>query len=126
MKKILTLCLILLGAISVYAKETRQFTVTTTPKMSCQNCVKKIEGNLRFEKGVKKVEAILDEQTVIVTYDPEKTDEKKLEQAFGKLNYKVTPKKADAKKSCDGKHNGKKGCDGKHGGTNCDGKHKSK
>lgn len=112
MKKIITLCLILLGAVSIYAKGTREFTVTTTPKMSCQNCVKKIEGNLRFEKGVKKVQAILDDQTVIVTYDPEKTDEKKLTEAFGKLNYKVTPKKAGVKE-CDGKKDGKECC-GKH------------
>lgn len=79
-----------LGAMTLYSKDIRQYVVTTTPQMSCQNCENKIKGNLRFEKGVKNVETNLKDQTVTVTYDAEKTDEKKLAEAFGKLHYKVS------------------------------------
>lgn len=120
MKKLLTLCLILIGTLSINAKGTSQFVVTTTPKMSCQNCVKKIEGNIRFEKGVKNVEAALDSQTVTVTYDPEKTNEENLTKAFGKLNYKVSKVDANSTKASKGTSCGH--CNSKEG-KSCDGNH---
>ena len=89
MKKIIICCVMVLGAMTLYAKDIKQYVVTTSPRMSCQNCENKIKGNLRFEKGVKKVETNLKDQIVTVTYDAEKTDESKLSEAFGKLNYKV-------------------------------------
>ena len=78
-----------IGTMTLYAKDIKEYVVTTNPQMSCQNCENKIKGNLRFEKGVKKVETNLKEQTVTVTYDADKTDEAKLAEAFGKLNYQV-------------------------------------
>ena len=92
MKKTFIFLIMALGAMTLYAKDIKQMTVTTTPKMSCQNCENKIKGNLRFEKGIKKVETSLADQTVTVTYDAEKTDEAKISQAFEKLNYKVSKK----------------------------------
>lgn len=89
MKKFLICVLMACGAVTLYAKDLKEFVVTTSPQMSCQNCENKIKGNLRFEKGVKKVETNLKDQLVTVTYDAEKTDESKLAEAFGKLNYKV-------------------------------------
>lgn len=110
------------GAMTIYAKDIKEYVVTTTPQMSCQNCENKIKGNLRFEKGVKKVETNLQAQTVTVTYDAEKTDEAKLAAAFGKLNYKV--KKIDGKASTekagtDKKCNGKSESCGKNGESCC-------
>ncbi len=90
MRKYLLLFLLAIGAMTAAAKEIREYVVTTVPQMSCQNCEKRIKGNLRFEKGVKKVETDLKNQRVTVTYDAKKTDEQKLEEAFSKLNYKVT------------------------------------
>lgn len=46
---------------------------TTSPQMHCENCENKIKGNLRFEKGVKKIVTDIDSQTVTVTYDADKT-----------------------------------------------------
>lgn len=112
MRKILFLLLIALGSIATYAKDIKEYVVTTTPQMSCQNCEKKIKGNLRFEKGVQKVETDLENQKVTVTYDAEKTNEKQLEEAFGKLNYKVT-KVHNCDKAVDGK-NSKHECTGEH------------
>lgn len=111
MKKLLICGALLLGATSLYAKDIREFVVTTTPRMSCQNCENKIKGNLRFEKGVKKVETSLKDQTVTVTYDAEKTDEARISAAFEKLNYKVSKPAgcAESSKSCE---KGKKECGG--------------
>lgn len=90
MKKIILGCVMLMGAASLYAKDMQTLVVTTTPKMSCQNCENKIKGNLRFEKGIHKIETDLKNQTVTITYDADKTDETKIADAFGKLNYKVS------------------------------------
>ena len=102
MKKIFLSCVLLMGAATLYAKDMQTLVVTTTPKMSCQNCENKIKGNLRFEKGIHKIETDLKAQTVTVTYDADKTDETKIAQAFGKLNYQVTKAGAltDGKTCC--------------------------
>ena len=103
-----------MGAATLYAKDMQTLVVTTTPKMSCQNCENKIKGNLRFEKGIHKIETDLKNQTVTVTYDADKTDETKISEAFGKLNYKVS--KAGSRtegQSCSGnckKEGDKQGC----------------
>ncbi len=89
MRKILTISLLAIGALATYAKDIKELVVTTTPQMSCQNCENKIKGNLRFEKGIKKIETDLEKQLVTITYDADKTDESKIEEAFGKLNYQV-------------------------------------
>ena len=100
----------LLGAVSLYAKDIKEMVVTTIPRMSCQNCENKIKGNLRFEKGIKKVETNLKDQIVTVTYDADKTDEKKISEAFEKLNYKVTT--LDGKSSVTTQQAQKSHCDG--------------
>ncbi|MDE6523276.1 MAG: heavy-metal-associated domain-containing protein [Muribaculaceae bacterium] len=110
MKKLLICMFMALGSMTIYAKDIKEYVVTTNPQMSCQNCENKIKGNLRFEKGVKKVETDLKAQTVTVTYDADKTDEAKLAEAFGKLNYEVkkvgdpaASVKKCTKSECDGK-----------------------
>lgn len=124
MKKLMICMFLALGAMNIYAKDIKKYVVTTTPQMSCQNCENKIKGNLRFEKGVKNVETSLKDQVVTVTYDAEKTDEAKLAEAFGKLNYKV--KKVDGKadvKACSGKKcDGKSNCCDKKSESSCENK----
>ena len=58
--------------------------------MSCQNCENKIKGNLRFEKGVKKIETNLSEQRITIEYDADKTCPEKLEEALQKIGYKAS------------------------------------
>ena len=87
MKQILTIIAALLIAFG--GKELRVLTVTTTPEMHCQSCEKKIKENIRFEAGVKKIETNLEKQLVVITYDPAKTDSKKLSQAFAKIGYAI-------------------------------------
>ena len=87
MKQIITIIAAILIAFG--GKELRVLTVTTTPEMHCQNCEKKIKENIRFEAGVKKIETNLEKQLVVITYDPAKTDSKKLTQAFAKIGYTI-------------------------------------
>ena len=79
--------------LSAYArtqpKETGVFTVQ--PAMHCENCEKKIKSNLRFEKGVSEIAVDRKAQIITVTFNPEKTSEKKLIEAFRKIGYKATP-----------------------------------
>ena len=125
MKKLLALSLLAIGALSLYAKDIKEYVVTTQPPMSCQNCENRIKGNLRFEKGVKKIETDLEHQRVTVTYDADKTNEANLEEAFGKLDYKVTKIETNDSTACQGKKHdckGKAGCQGKkecNGGSGC-------
>ena len=55
------------------AKDIKTLVVTTTPQMHCANCENKIKNNLRFEKGVKKIDTNVAAQTVTIEYDADKT-----------------------------------------------------
>lgn len=63
--------------------------VTTTPQMHCSGCEAKIKNNLRFVKGIKKIETSVPEQKVTVIYDNRKSDRKKIEAAFKEIGYEV-------------------------------------
>lgn len=103
MKKYLLILLLAIGGMTAGAKDIKELVVTTMPQMSCQNCENRIKGNLRFEKGVKNVETDIENQRVTITYDADKTDEKKLEEAFAKINYKVTIiNECDSSSNCTG------------------------
>ncbi|MDE6336371.1 MAG: heavy-metal-associated domain-containing protein [Muribaculaceae bacterium] len=91
MKKLFALCLLMMATVTLSAKTIKEFVVTTQPQMSCQNCENKIKKNLRFEKGVTNIRTDLQNQLVVVTYDADKTNEANITEAFGKLNYTVTP-----------------------------------
>lgn len=62
-----------------------------SPAPHCQNCVNKIKGNLRFEKGVKDIVVDLEKKSVTITYTPKSTNEEKLASALKKIGYTATP-----------------------------------
>lgn len=57
--------------------------------LHCNNCVKKIQENISFEKGVKGLEVSLEKQTIFVKYDAAKTSVETLKAAIQKLNVPV-------------------------------------
>ncbi len=57
--------------------------------LHCANCVKKVEENIAFEKGVKGLDVSLENQTVAIKYDAAKTSEAILKAAIEKLGYPV-------------------------------------
>ena len=87
MKQIVLIIAALMLALG--GKDLRVAVFTTNPEMHCQNCEKKIKENIRFESGVKKIVTSLEKQQVTITYDPAKTDVKKLTAAFAKIGYEV-------------------------------------
>ena len=80
-------------------KEMRVAVLTPTPQMHCASCENKIKGNMRFEKGVTKIETNIEAQTVTITYDGSKTDVKALQAGMKKIGYdtKVVSDKPVAK-----------------------------
>lgn len=89
MKKLILLTFALFLAVLTQAQTKKEVVFTTEPEIECQNCVKRIKDNLRFEKGVKAVNPNLKTKLVTVQYDSEKTDPEKLIKAFAKINYKA-------------------------------------
>ncbi|MBO4536680.1 MAG: heavy-metal-associated domain-containing protein [Bacteroidales bacterium] len=74
--------------------------VTFVTTIDCKNCVKKVEANLPYEKGIKDLKVNLDDRTVWIKYDPAKTDKEKLAAAIVKLGYEaeeLTPEEAAKK-----------------------------
>lgn len=71
------------GAKKKSKKETTKFLIEN---MHCENCVKKIEKNIAFEKGVTDLKCDLATTTVEVTYRTDKTTEEKLIEAFKKID----------------------------------------
>ena len=70
--------------------ELRILTLTPTPQMHCASCENKIKSNMRFEKGVKKVETNIERQQVTITYDPSKTNVESLRAGMKKIGYETT------------------------------------
>lgn len=87
MKKNLLLIVVMsLFAITASAKK-ETTSVTFIVPLDCENCVKKVESNIAFEKGVKGLECNIAEQTVKVTYLDDKTNVEDLKKGFAKIGY---------------------------------------
>ena len=63
--------------------------ITTNPQMHCTNCEKKIKSNIRFVKGVKKIETSVPEQKVTIIYNPKKSTYQDFVKAFKKIGYDI-------------------------------------
>ncbi|MGN1265348.1 MAG: heavy-metal-associated domain-containing protein [Muribaculaceae bacterium] len=97
MKKILSLILFASMATAAWAGPKKSanidtLVVTTTPQMHCQGCETKIKQNIRFVKGVKKINTSLQNQKVTVIYDKSKSDYNDFVAAFKKIGYDIKKK----------------------------------
>lgn len=96
----------------VKAQTGNEKTVVIETSMTCDNCKKKIERDIAFEKGVKSVEANVETKKVTISYLDDKNSDEKLVKAIEKLGYTakvVAPnvaapetKKDDCPKKSDG------------------------
>lgn len=89
MKKLILLTFTLFLAVLTQAQTIKEVVFTTEPEIECNNCVKRIKDNIRFEKGVKAIDPDLKTKLVTIQYDSEKTSPEKLIKAFAKINYKA-------------------------------------
>lgn len=86
------LVLVLLCAVftlsTAFAQDAKKDKETVTffiEGMDCANCIKKIEKNIAFEKGVTDLKCDLTTRTALVTYKADKTSKTKLAGAFKKI-----------------------------------------
>lgn len=86
MVRIFLIFAFLLGSATAFAADKITELFTLDHQMS-QHCEKRIKENLRFEKGVSKIDISLKENTIAITFDPSKTDTEKLIQAFSKIGF---------------------------------------
>ena len=98
MKKLLSIAAMTLATMSLVAKDIKTVVVTTTPIMYCENCENRIKNNIRFVKGVKKIETSVPNQTVTITYDADKNSEEAIIKSFGKIGYKAEKIESEEKK----------------------------
>ena len=89
MKKLILLTFTLFLAVMTHAQTIKEVVFTTEPEIECQNCVKRIKDNLRFEKGVKAINPDLNTKLVAIQYDSDKTNPENLIKAFAKIKYKA-------------------------------------
>ena len=69
-------------------------TVIYNVNIHCENCVEKLTDKLSFLKGMEDLNVSLSQKTVVIKYDPSKTDEATLVKAIEKCGYtaeKVNP-----------------------------------
>ena len=97
MKKTFILLAYLFAATNLMAKDIKTLTLTTTPQMHCANCEAKIKNQLRFEKGVKRIETNVEKQTVQIQYDADRIQSDQLIKSLSKIGYKAQPVKEDKK-----------------------------
>lgn len=91
MKTAVAVLMLLFFAVTSYAQKKKAplQEVVFSVNLHCENCVKKVQENIPFEKGVKDLKISLDDKTVWVKYDSEKTTKEKLAAAIEKLGYEV-------------------------------------
>lgn len=80
----MTLAVVLFWTSAAMAKDIRT-AVFKVAQMKCENCVRKINNNIRFEKGLKDFHTDLKTKTVTITYDADKTKCGKVEKRFPKV-----------------------------------------
>ena len=102
MKKIIMLCLVaVIGfGVSDAMAQKKQVELKTTvfqTDVDCENCAKKVDNSIPYQKGVKEVKVDVSTQTVTVTYDTSKTNDEALVKAFKKVKVNAEVKEVASK-----------------------------
>lgn len=85
MRILIVMIALLFGLGASAQKKTEQLDIRSSTV--CDMCVKTIESELIYEKGVKSVHVDLDKSNVHIEYDPRKNDPAGLRAALIKLGY---------------------------------------
>ena len=102
MKKIIMLCLMAvigfcIGDAMAQKKQVDLKTTVFQTDVDCENCAKKVDNSIPYQKGVKEVKVDVSTQTVTVTYDKAKTNDEALLKAFKKVKVNAEVKEVAAK-----------------------------
>ena len=93
MKKIISIILILIG-ININANAQTEVNIKTSAE--CDMCMKKLERNIIYEKGVKFAKLNLEDKVLTVNYNAKKTSAEEIKMAVSKLGYDADEVKADS------------------------------
>ena len=107
-----------------FGKDIKTVVLNTAPEMHCSSCENKIKSNIRFVKGVKDIQTNLEDKTVTIQYDADKTSVEKIIEGFKKIDYVATVADPDAPKAEVAEGAKKGGCCGS-GGCKCGSKKKA-
>lgn len=86
--------LITLCAVEASAQDT---TIIIKTSSQCEDCKKRIENAVSFEKGVKNVNLDVSTKNATITYDKTKTSPDKLKKIIAKVGYDADEIPAEAK-----------------------------
>ncbi|MDR1756328.1 MAG: heavy-metal-associated domain-containing protein [Culturomica sp.] len=90
-KKVVLLLAALFGVLASPAADKKELTtVAYQAAISCENCKAKLEKNIPFEKGVKKLTVDLEKKTVTVTFRRDRNNAEKIKKAIEKLGFAVS------------------------------------
>ena len=91
MKKTLTwMVAALMCCATTFAKDLKVLVVKVTPEVQNVEAQTKVKNQLRLTAGVKKIEADFAAKQLMVTYDADKTDAKRILSAMKKNGYEAT------------------------------------
>lgn len=85
-------------SVALFSKDIKTVVLKTQPEMHCANCEKKIKDNIRFEKGIKSIKTSLENKTVTIEYDADKTNVQNIIQGFKKIKYEAKEVKQNKEK----------------------------
>ena len=89
------IALCFLFAKNIFAQNDTTIKIKTPAQ--CEQCKKRIEHNMSFEKGVKKVNLDIITSELEISYDKRKTSPEKLKTAVTKIGYDADEMPADKK-----------------------------
>lgn len=92
MKKSVMMMALAIASLTASAQKSKgidTLQVTTAPQMHCANCEKKIKSNVRFVKGVRRIETSVPRQTVTIIYDSRKSSYEDFVEAFQKIGFTI-------------------------------------
>ena len=72
------------------------FMVVQSHKM-CNSCIELVQDEMKYEKGVEKIEVDTDTYEILVDYNPKKTDKETIRKAIAALGVDADDVKADPK-----------------------------
>jgi copper chaperone CopZ len=92
--KVLMLVIFGLSTITGFSQENKKETkknelktVCFKSSLSCHGCVKDVQENVAYEKGVKDLKVDLNTNLITISYNTNKTNEEKLAASIKKLGY---------------------------------------
>ena len=103
MKRIIIILVALVSTLTMSADNKKKAknveSVTFNVSMHCENCQKKIEGTIGWEKGVKDLKTDLEKKTVTIKFYVRKTNKQQLQEKIQELGYDVEEVTAEEKKN---------------------------